>query len=73
MKKKQKGEKIERQKEREPSNVVDLMEALRQSVSAGEGGGERRNHPPILPPIIVGLRGRVRAEVTKKQMYDCAF
>ena len=40
LKRKQKGEKIERSKEREPSNVVDLMEALRQSVSAG--GGKRR-------------------------------
>jgi non-homologous end joining protein Ku len=46
LKKKQKGEKIERQKEREPSNVVDLMEALRQSVSAGEGG---ENVATILP------------------------
>jgi DNA end-binding protein Ku len=41
LKKKQKGEKIERPKEPEPSNVVDLMEALRQSVSAGKGGGAR--------------------------------
>src|SRR5256884_949176 len=33
LRKKQKGEKIERPKESKPSNVVDLMEALRQSVS----------------------------------------
>jgi DNA end-binding protein Ku len=39
LKKKQKGEKIERPKEREPSNVVDLMQALRQSVGAEKGGG----------------------------------
>jgi DNA end-binding protein Ku len=39
IKKKQKGEKIVRPKEHKPSNVVDLMEALRQSV---KGGGERR-------------------------------
>lgn len=32
IKKKQKGEKIERPKERAPTNVVNLMEALRQSV-----------------------------------------
>ena len=44
LKRKQKGEKIERSKEREPSNVVDLMEALRQSVSAG--GGKRRKSSP---------------------------
>ena len=42
LRKKQKGEKIERPKETKPSNVVDLMEALRQSVSAKKGGGERR-------------------------------
>jgi non-homologous end joining protein Ku len=42
LKKKQKGEKIERPAESKPSNVVDLMEALRQSVSADKGGGERR-------------------------------
>jgi DNA end-binding protein Ku len=41
LKKKQKGEKIERAAESKPSNVVDLMEALRQSVSAGKDGGER--------------------------------
>jgi DNA end-binding protein Ku len=34
LRKKKKGEKIERQKEPAPSNVVDLMEALRQSVGA---------------------------------------
>ncbi|HUI13400.1 MAG TPA: Ku protein [Xanthobacteraceae bacterium] len=38
LRKKQKGEKIERPKEREPSNVVNLMDALRQSVKAGGGG-----------------------------------
>jgi DNA end-binding protein Ku len=42
LKKKQKGEKIERPKETRPSNVVDLMEALRQSVSAEKGGGSTR-------------------------------
>jgi DNA end-binding protein Ku len=42
LRKKQKGEKIERPEETKPSNVVDLMEALRQSVSAEKGGRERR-------------------------------
>jgi len=42
LKKKQKGEKIERPKEAKPSNVVDLMEALRQSVGAEKGGGSDR-------------------------------
>jgi len=42
LRKKQKGEKIERPKETRPSNVVDLMEALRQSVGAEKGGGAER-------------------------------
>jgi DNA end-binding protein Ku len=42
IKKKQKGEKIERPKERAPSNVVNLMDALRQSVRAEGSGSERR-------------------------------
>ncbi|MEA2906371.1 MAG: end-binding protein Ku [Alphaproteobacteria bacterium] len=44
LKKKQKGEKIERPKERAPSNVISLMDALRKSVKA-EGGGEPRKAP----------------------------
>jgi len=35
LRRKQKGEKIERPKERAPSNVINLMDALRQSVTAG--------------------------------------
>jgi DNA end-binding protein Ku len=42
LRKKQKGEKIEPAKEAKPSNVINLMEALRQSVSAEKKGGERR-------------------------------
>jgi len=42
IKKKQKGEKIERPKEAAPSNVINLMDALRESVKAGRGRGERR-------------------------------
>jgi DNA end-binding protein Ku len=37
LRKKQKGEKIERVKEGAPSNVINLMDALRQSVKAGGG------------------------------------
>ena len=37
LKKKQKGEKIERPKEQAPSNVINLMDALRQSVKDGRG------------------------------------
>ena len=42
LRRKQKGEKIERPKERAPSNVINLMDALRQSLKAG-GGGARRS------------------------------
>jgi DNA end-binding protein Ku len=42
LRKKQKGEKIEQLKEREPSNVINLMDALRQSVKSG-GGSARQS------------------------------
>jgi DNA end-binding protein Ku len=42
LKKKQAGEKIEAPKERAPANVINLMDALRRSVEAEGGGGERR-------------------------------
>ena len=42
IKKKQKGVKIEVPKESAPSNVINLMDALRQSVKAGRGGGRRK-------------------------------
>jgi DNA end-binding protein Ku len=41
LKKKQAGEKIEAPKQREPSNVVNLMEALRRSIEA-EGGAKAK-------------------------------
>jgi DNA end-binding protein Ku len=37
LRRKQKGEKIERPKERAPSNVINLMDALRQSLKDGAG------------------------------------
>ena len=42
IKKKQKGVKIEAPKEHAPSNVVNLMDALRQSVKAERSGGRRK-------------------------------
>ena len=42
LRRKQKGEKIERPKERAPSNVINLMDALRQSLKAG-GSSARRS------------------------------
>jgi DNA end-binding protein Ku len=38
LRKKQKGEKIEQPKERAPSNVINLMDALRKSVQGERGG-----------------------------------
>jgi DNA end-binding protein Ku len=45
LRRKQKGEKIEKPKERAPSNVINLMDALRQSVKASGGSGTRRASP----------------------------
>jgi DNA end-binding protein Ku len=42
LKKKQAGEKIEAPKEREPAKVINLMDALRRSVSAERAAGGRR-------------------------------
>jgi DNA end-binding protein Ku len=41
LQKKQAGEKIEAPKERAPAKVVSLMDALRRSVDAERGGGDR--------------------------------
>jgi Ku protein len=49
IKKKQKGEKIERPKEQAPSNVVSLMDALRQSVQAGRSGAGGRRKAQTKP------------------------
>jgi DNA end-binding protein Ku len=42
LKKKQSGQKIEAPRERAPSNVVNLMDALRRSVETERAGSERR-------------------------------
>jgi DNA end-binding protein Ku len=44
LRKKQKGERIEEPKQRAPATVINLMDALRQSVEAG--GGRRRKPAP---------------------------
>ena len=46
LKKKQSGQKIEAPHDREPSKVVNLMDALRRSVETERGGGERRKPAP---------------------------
>ena len=42
LKKKQSGQKIEAPREREPSKVINLMDALRRSVETERGTGKRR-------------------------------
>jgi DNA end-binding protein Ku len=46
LRRKQKGEKIERPKERAPSNVINLMDALRQSLKDGRGSTRRTTSRP---------------------------
>lgn len=46
LRRKQKGEKIERPKERAPSNVINLMDALRQSLKDGGGSARRSTSRP---------------------------
>jgi DNA end-binding protein Ku len=53
LKKKQSGQKIEPTRDREPSKVVNLMDALRRSVETERGGGERRK-PAHREPKKVG-------------------
>jgi DNA end-binding protein Ku len=68
LQKKQKGEKIERRKEPEPSNVVDLMEALRQSVGAEKGGGaERRKSSSQTPSQHRSARKPARSSARHKK------
>ena len=55
LKKKQAGEKIEAPKEREPANVVNLMEALRRSIEV-EGGNARAKQPARSVPHRVGAK-----------------
>jgi DNA end-binding protein Ku len=45
LRRKQKGQPIERPKEPARSNVVNLMDALRQSIKTEGTGGERRKPP----------------------------
>ena len=46
LKNKQSGQKIEAPRDREPSKVVNLMDALRRSVETERAGGERRKPAP---------------------------
>jgi len=71
LRKKQKGEKIERPKERAPSNVINLMDALRQSVKA-EGGQPpaRRGKKKIegQREMLLSIPGKKGKEISGKQV-----
>ena len=65
LRKKQKGEKIERPKEREPSNVINLMDALKQSIKAAAAAAApataaRGAPPPHRAPARRRARPRKR-------------
>ncbi|HTV27193.1 MAG TPA: Ku protein, partial [Xanthobacteraceae bacterium] len=62
LRKKQKGEKIDAPKEREPSNVINLMDALRNSVKA-EGGRA---------PARSAKKGRKKSEGQREMLFPIA-
>jgi len=62
LRKKQKGEKIEQPKERAPSNVINLMDALRNSVKA-EGGRT---------PARSAKKGRKKVEGQREMLFPIA-
>ena len=64
LRRKQKGEKIERPKERAPSNVINLMDALRQSLKSGGGGTPRR---AASRPAARGAKKPARAHARHKK------
>jgi DNA end-binding protein Ku len=66
LRRKQKGEKIEQPKERAPSNVIDLMDALRRSVkSEASGSNGRRSAPPQKATRRRPAKGRTTARHRK--------
>ena len=65
IRKKQKGEKIERT-ERAPSNVVNLMDALRQSVKGDRGGAQQK------PGRSQAKKGKKRIEGQREMLLPIA-
>jgi DNA end-binding protein Ku len=62
LRKKQKGEKIEQPKERAPSNVINLMDALRNSVKAEGGRASTRS----------AKKGRKKLEGQREMLFPIA-
>ena len=65
LKKKQSGKKIEAPSEREPSKVVNLMDALRRSVETERGGERRKPARAAGNPRAAKKAGRSSARAKK--------
>ena len=65
LKKKQSGQKIEAPREREPSKVVNLMDALRRSVETERGGERRKPARAAGNPRAAKKAGRSSARAKK--------
>jgi DNA end-binding protein Ku len=65
LKKKQSGEKIEAPRDREPSKVVNLMDALRRSVETERAGGGERRKPAARDHRAPKKAGRSSARAKK--------
>jgi hypothetical protein len=74
LKKKQSGQKIEAPRQSEPSNVVNLMDALRRSVETERAGSERRNrrelHEIVARRRRPGGRARERRRLASSHHHD---
>ena len=71
LRRKQKGEKIERPKELAPSNVVNLMDALRQSIKAGGGRPPAKRSKKKIEgqrEMLLSIPGKKGKEVSSKQV-----
>ena len=66
LKKKQAGEKIEAPREPTPAKVVNLMDALRASVQAERGGGERRKTEHRAPVRHRAAKKSARSSARKR-------
>jgi DNA end-binding protein Ku len=65
LKRKQEGKPIERPKDHKPSNVVNLMDALRKSVEAEGGGGRKSARSTTAPRRAPKKAGRSSARQKK--------
>jgi Ku protein len=65
LKKKQSGQKIEAPREREPSKVINLMDALRRSVETDRGGERRKAARAAGNPRAAKKAGRSSARAKK--------